>query len=97
MTDQQTTAVTFRDLTTLDEFATVVELERQIWGVGYNDVVPVPIFAVTVKRGGILIAAFEGDDMIGFVYSMPAIRDSRPIQWSHMLGVVDARRSSGLG
>ena len=50
--------VTYRDLTTLDDYAQVVELERRIWGVGYGDVVPVPILAVSVLRGGILIGAF---------------------------------------
>ena len=35
--------LTFRDLTTLEEFAEVVELERQIWGPGYVEVVPVPV------------------------------------------------------
>jgi predicted GNAT superfamily acetyltransferase len=49
--------VTFRDLTTLDDYAQVVELERRIWGPGYDDVVPVPILAVSVLRGGILIGA----------------------------------------
>jgi len=50
--------VTYRDLTTLEDYAQVVELERRIWGVGYGDVVPVPILAVSVLRGGILIGAF---------------------------------------
>ena len=50
--------VTYRDLTTLDDYAQVVELERRIWGVGYGDVVPVPILAVSVLRGGILLGAF---------------------------------------
>ena len=90
-------AITFRDLTTLEEFAVVVELERQIWGVGYADVVPVPIFVVSVKRGGILIGAFDGDRMVGFVYSLPGIKHGMAMQWSHMLGVVDEHRSSGLG
>ena len=53
--------ITYRDLTSLADFAQVVELERVIWGVGYDDVVPVPIFAVTVKRGGILIGGFDTD------------------------------------
>jgi len=48
--------LTFRDLTTLEEFAEVVELERQIWGPGYVDVVPVSILAVSVHRGGVLSA-----------------------------------------
>ena len=89
--------LTYRDLTTLEEFAEVVELERQIWGPGYVEVVPVPILAVSVHRGGILIGAFDGDRMIGFVYSLPSIKDKKPTQWSHMAGVLADYRSAGLG
>jgi predicted GNAT superfamily acetyltransferase len=89
--------VTFRDLTTLTEFAGVVDLERKIWGPGYDEVVPVPILAVTVHCGGILIGAFDGDRMVGFVYSLPGIQDGKPTQWSHMLGVVDEFRNEGVG
>jgi predicted GNAT superfamily acetyltransferase len=88
---------TFRDLTTLEEFATVVQLERDIWGPAYDDVVPVPILAVSVHSGGILIGAFDGDRMIGFVYSLPGIKDGKPTQWSHMAGVLPAYQSQGLG
>jgi predicted GNAT superfamily acetyltransferase len=89
--------VSYRDLTTLDEFAGVVELERRIWGPGYDEVVPVPILAITVMRGGVLIGAFADDRMVGFVYSLPAIKGGKPTQWSHMLGVVDEYRSAGVG
>jgi len=91
------TPVTYRDLSTLDEFAAVVELERQIWGPGYTDVVPTPILTVTVQRGGILIGAFADDRMIGFVWSLPGIKYGKPTQWSHMLGVVDEFRNDGVG
>jgi predicted GNAT superfamily acetyltransferase len=86
-----------RDLTTLDEFKQIVELEREIWGVDYDDVVCAPILAVTVKRGGVLVGAFDGGRMVGFVYSLPGIKDGKPTQWSHMLGVVDEYRNAGLG
>ena len=89
--------ITYRDLTTLEEYAAVVDLERHIWGPGYDEVVPIPILAVTVKRGGILIGAFADDRLIGFVYSQPGIKHGKPTQWSHMLGVVDAFRSAGVG
>jgi predicted GNAT superfamily acetyltransferase len=89
--------ISYRDLTTLDEFAQVVDLERVIWGPGYDEVVPVPILTVTVKRGGILIGAFDADRMIGFVYSLPGIKHGKPTQWSHMLGVLDEWRSAGVG
>jgi predicted GNAT superfamily acetyltransferase len=86
-----------RDLKTIDEFRQVVALEREIWGGDYDDVVAVPILAVTVKRGGVLIGAFDGERMVGFVYSLPGIKNRQPIQWSHMLGVVDEYRNAGLG
>lgn len=93
--------IAYRDLSTLEEFGAVVELERVIWGPGYTDVVPVPILAVTVHRGGILIGAFDETQptapMIGFVYSLPGIKHGRPTQWSHMLGVLDAYRNDGIG
>jgi predicted GNAT superfamily acetyltransferase len=93
--------LTYRDLKTLDEFAQVVDLERVIWGPGYDEVVPVPILAVTVMRGGILIGAFDGDAstgrMVGFVYSLPGIKGGQPTQWSHMLGVLDQYRNAGVG
>ena len=87
----------YRDLTTLEEFAAVVDLERRIWGPGYDEVVPVPILAVTVQRGGILIGAFEQNRLIGFVYSLAGLKDGKPMQWSHMLGVVPEFRSDGIG
>jgi predicted GNAT superfamily acetyltransferase len=90
-------SIAYRDLTTLDEFAQVVELERVIWGPGYEEVVPVPILAVTVLRGGVLAGAFSGDRMIGFVYSIAGIKHGKPTQWSHMLGVLDEFRSDGIG
>jgi len=89
--------IQFRTLRTLDELASVVDLERRIWGPGYDDVVPVPILAVTAKRGAILIGAFAGERMVGFVYSIAAIKDGKPTQWSHMRGVIDEYRRTGLG
>src|SRR5258708_458971 len=95
--------IAYRDLKTLEEYAQVVELERVIWGPGYDEVVPVPILAVTVLRGGILIGAFaqratsHEPRMVGFVYSIPGIKHGKPTQWSHMLGVLPDVRNDGVG
>jgi predicted GNAT superfamily acetyltransferase len=35
--------------------------------------------------------------MIGFVYSLPGIKQGHPTQWSHMAGVLDAYRGAGVG
>lgn len=91
--------MTYRDLTTIRELRRVVELEKLVWGYeDAEDVVPLPILVVSVKRGGILVGAFDADDrMAGFVYSLAAIREGQPTQWSHMLGVVDGWRDAGVG
>jgi predicted GNAT superfamily acetyltransferase len=86
-----------RDLHTLDDFSGVVEIQRRVWGDGYDDIVPLSIFAVVVKRGGILVGAFDGDRMAAFVFSLPGLKDGRPSQWSHMLGVDEPYRKSGIG
>lgn len=88
-----------RPLTTLEDCRRVAALEREVWGYAdAEDVVPAPVLIVSVKRGGILLGAFDADNaMKGFVYSMPAIKEGRPTQWSHMLGVTADVRSTGLG
>jgi len=88
-----------RPLTTLEECRRVTELEKVVWGyTDAEDVVPPPVLIVSIKRGGVLLGAFDdAGEMQGFVYSMPALKNGRPSQWSHMLGVTDSARSAGVG
>jgi chorismate synthase len=87
-----------RDLVTLEDYAAVVGLERQIWGfTTADDLIPVPVLAVGAIRGAILVGAFDEDRLVGFVYSFPAIGRGRLAHWSHMLGVLEPYRGTGLG
>jgi predicted GNAT superfamily acetyltransferase len=88
-----------RPLTTLEDCRKVAELEKIVWGyTDAEDVVPPPVLIVSIKRGGVLLGAFDDRGaMKGFVYSIPALKDGRPSQWSHMLGVTPDARDSGLG
>jgi predicted GNAT superfamily acetyltransferase len=90
---------TIRPLKTLEDCQRVVDLEKRVWGYSDgDDVVPAAILLVSAKRGGILLGAFDGSaEMVGFVYSLAAMKDGRPTQWSHMLGVVPSARDAGLG
>ena len=90
---------TIRDLHGLDDYRAVVALEQEIWGyTDMADVVTVPVFIITVKRGGILIGASdERGRMVGFAFSIVGMKDGAPSQWSHMMGVVPEYRRSGLG
>ena len=88
-----------RPIVTLDECRRVAALEKVVWGyTDAEDVVPPPLLIVSSRRGGILLGAFAEDgDMKGFVYSVPAVKDGRLTQWSHMLGVAPEARAGGLG
>ena len=52
--------IQIRDLTSIDEFRQVVELEKAIWGyTDQGDLVTVPVFIFTVHRGATLVGAFD--------------------------------------
>lgn len=90
----------FDELSRLEEFREVERLESEIWGP--IDLVPVPILAVSVRRGAVLIGARDGSRLAGFVYSFPALRRAadgtlQATHWSHMLGVHPDYQGSGLG
>lgn len=91
--------IRLRDLHGADDYRRVMDLEQEVWGfTDLNDMVTVPVFTITVKRGAILIGAFDtAERMVGFIYSIVGMKGHQPMQWSHMLGVVDAWRNSGLG
>jgi predicted GNAT superfamily acetyltransferase len=88
-----------RPLETLEDCRAVAALERVVWGyTDAEDVVPPPVLIVSIKRGGVLLGAFdERNEMKGFVYSIPGFKGGHPMQWSHMLGVLPDARDSGLG
>jgi len=88
-----------RPVTTVEECRKVAALERLVWGYpDAEDVVPPPVLIVSIKRGGLLLGAFDDTgDLKGFVYSIPGLKEGRLIHWSHMLGVAPDARDLGLG
>jgi len=90
-------SITIRNLTTNQEFKQVLELERIVWGFSDPyDMVPPVVFTITVKRGAILLGAFDDGRLVGFSYSIVGMKDHKPLQWSHMTGVLPEYRG-GLG
>jgi predicted GNAT superfamily acetyltransferase len=90
--------VTIRPLRTIPEFREVIALEQDIWGAAVpEDAVGIPLLVAAVKRGAILLGAYDGGRLIGFVFSFPGLKDGRLVQWSHMLGVSPEYRASGVG
>jgi len=86
-----------RSLNSASDFQQCVALQRATWGSDYGDVVPASLLRVSRKVGGVVIGAFSGADMVGFVYGLSGVQEGRLIHWSHMLGVLPRWRNRGLG
>lgn len=89
--------VEFRHLESLADFQECVDLQRTTWGENFSDVVPRSLLQVSQKVGGLLAGAFEGETMIGFVYSLLGAFEGSAMHWSHMLAVHPDSRGKGLG
>jgi predicted GNAT superfamily acetyltransferase len=87
-----------RSLSSLEECRRAAHLEKTIWGYTDDDVIPAPIIFVSLKRGAVLLGAFdEGGEMEGYVYAAAAVKEGRPTLWSHALGVTSGFRGTGVG
>lgn len=90
--------VTFRSFSSTEDFQACVDLQREIWGHDFSDVVPLSILKINQKVGGVSAGAFAADGrLLGFVWGMTGVRDGRPFHWSHMLGVAPDARDLRLG
>ena len=90
-----------------EEYAACVRLQSEVWGYEVSDAIPLREFVVIERIGGQIIGAFDlarstqpggdGPSMVGFVMSMPGVRDSLPYLHSHMLAVLPNYRNLGIG
>jgi len=89
-------------LTTQEEFAEVVELQREIWGFSDIELLPVRFFIVADKVGGFALGAYDKGRMIGFCFAVPGIKPAgaaAPQSYLHsnMLGVLTEYHNRGVG
>ena len=85
-----------RDIRDLDGCRAVVGVQEAVWGRD-SEVVPASLLVASIKRGGVLVGAYEGNELVGFVWSLPGWRDDERTHWSHMLGVLPGARGHRAG
>jgi predicted GNAT superfamily acetyltransferase len=87
-----------REMRTLEDFQSCVNLQKVIWGFDDPyDIVPLPLLIVSHRNDGIVWGAYDNDQMIGFVYSLPGIHEGHKVQWSHMLAVAPEYQNADVG
>ncbi len=90
-----------RLIETPEEMPAVEALQRLVWPGSETDVVPAHLLVTAVHNGGLVLGAFDGEQLIGFLFGFPGIEivpdGPRPKHCSHMLGVHPDHRSAGIG
>lgn len=81
----------------LDELNACVALQKEVWNFSDYDLIPLRLFVVAQKIGGQVIGAFDADELVGFVMSIPGARQGKAYLHSHMLAVRESHRNAGIG
>jgi predicted GNAT superfamily acetyltransferase len=95
---RRTDDIEIRSLSSAEELAQAVVIQRTTWGGGFTEVVPATILQICQDVGGIAAGAFEPSGrMLGFVFGLTGVHEGRLVHWSHMLAVEPDARGRGLG
>ena len=86
--------LTIRKLETHEEFRQCERIQRSVWG---RLSVSREVLQVTQKYGGVVLGAFVGARMAGFLYAFLGRRRGQLIHWSHMMAVESRYRDGGMG
>ncbi|PYS71346.1 MAG: hypothetical protein DMF69_10685 [Acidobacteria bacterium] len=89
--------IVIRKITELAEMRELESVQKEVWGVEDIDVLPALALRPQVDVGAILIGAFKGREIVGFVYGYPGIDEGETIIHSDMLAVKPKFRRFGLG
>ena len=90
-------AMTIRPILDLKELQKCVELQREAWGLADIEVIPVRMLVTQNRVGGLVLGAFENDQLVEFLNAMPGVRDGMPYWYSLMLAVRTSYRNRGIG
>src|SRR5215207_4085247 len=89
--------ITIREIDEITVMRSVEELQKEIWGIPDLDVVPLTHLVAAKEAGGVLIGAFDGEALVGFVYGFPSFERGEMAHHSHMLAVKPVYRNYDLG
>lgn len=95
--DPTASAIRIRPLISIEELKAVEALQLEVWNCSELEVLPSLALIPLKDIGGVLLGAFDDDELIGFVVGFPGLEAGKLIIHSDMLAVKSAYRSIGLG
>jgi chorismate synthase len=79
------------------ELRAVEDLQKEVWGCSDREILPSLALIPLLEIGAVLLGAFSGAELVGFVLGLPGREEGRAILHSDMLAVKADYRSHGLG
>ena len=89
--------IVIRDVEGVSELREVETLQKDVWGCADLDVVPLTMLLASGEVGAVLIGAYDGAALCGFVYGFPGYENGHVTHHSHMLAVRPSYRNFNLG
>ena len=94
---QSKPAIVIRDLESFEDLQQVEAVEREVWRLAEQDVMPLTLTIATKHAGSIWLGAFDGRKLVGFAFGFLGMERGHFIVHSHMLAVLEAYRDSDTG
>jgi predicted GNAT superfamily acetyltransferase len=88
---------TCRLLENNDDFAEATQLEKRVWQLEDQEVLPISLLHAMVKGESFLAGAYNQERMVGMAFGFPARKNGEWILWSHVTGVDPAFQGHGVG
>lgn len=92
-----TPVIDIREITEIAELRAVEDLQKEVWKCDDREILPGLALIPILEIGGVLLGAFAGVKMVGFVLGLPGFERGQPILHSDMLAVKEEYRSHSLG
>lgn len=89
--------IRIRECTTVEELTGCVALQRSVFALPEVEISPVRHFVVTMHAGGFTLGAFDGERLVGFVLTVPAVLHGERAFYSHMAAVDGEYQGLGIG
>lgn len=86
------------DIRDIADFERCIEIQQRVWQMPDSEVVPTHLLLTIGHIGGLVLGAWQGEEMVGFVFGLLGRRaDGRLIHHSHQAAVLPAFQSQGVG
>ncbi len=89
--------INIRPINTLTDLRKCHEIQRTTWGFTDLMVFPYTQLISAAHNGGVLLGAYDGPDLVGFVYGYLGMSGTKLYLFSQRMGVLPSYQSMGIG